>query len=300
MYVFENHISNIIIISIVVTDELKQQIAAVVLFLATKVEEHSRKIKEIVIACCRVAQKNPVLLVDEQTKDFWRWRDTILLNEDFVLEILCFDLTIESPYTLMYDFLKKYEVANNKVLRDTCWAFINDTNMTHMCLLFPSRTIAVAAIYCGAKKAGVSFPDDEFGRPWWEVQKVKGIDMRRAFNHTVSLFENHTLRSDHERNYVGSSTPLDVDEQFAKTRLRREQAPGTPEPIDVSAYNQNSMNEGNGESGAPPPPRSRIPAAAQLETRPAKRFKANSTEPKANGGSTKENDTGSEEGEVDE
>jgi protein BUR2 len=201
----------------------------------------------------------------------------------------------------MYDFLKKYDVANNKVLRDTSWAFINDTNMTHICLLFPSRAIAVAAIYCGAKKAGVSFPDDEYGRPWWETQKVKGIDMRRAFNHMVSLFENQTLRSEHERNYVGNSTPLDVDEQFAKTRLRREQAPDTPQPIDISAYNSmNSMNEGNGESGAPPPPRSRIPAAAQLESRPAKRFKANSTEPNANGGSTKETDNGSEEGELEE
>jgi protein BUR2 len=277
-----------------------KQIAAVVLFLTTKVEEHSRKIKEIVIACCRVAQKNPVLLVDEQTKDFWRWRDTILLNEDYVLELLCFDLTIESPYTLLYDFLKQYEVANNKVLRDTSWAFINDTSMTHMCLLFSSRTIAAAALYCGAKRAGVSFPDDERGRPWWEAQKVKGIDMRRAFNHMVTLFENQTLRSDHERAYVGSSTPLDVDERFAKTRLRREQAPGTPEPVDSVAWNRNSMNTGNGESGAPPPPRSRIPVGAQLESRPAKRFKFAESDTKPNGEAAKELESGSEEGEVEE
>jgi protein BUR2 len=262
------------------------------------VEEHSRKIKEIVIACCRVAQKNPVLLVDEQTKDFWRWRDTILLNEDYVLELLCFDLTIESPYNLLYEFLKQYEVANNKVLRDTSWAFINDTNMTHMCLLFSSRTIAAAALYCGAKRADISFPDDDQGRSWWEVQKVKGIEMRRAFNHMVALFENQTLRADHERAYVGSSTPLDVDERYAKTRLRREQGPGTPEPVDVAAWNQRTAVEGNGNSGAQPPPKSRIPAAALLDSRPAKRFKPTEFETTTNGDSGKGIESGSEEGEI--
>jgi protein BUR2 len=283
------------------------QIAAVVLFIATKVFEHSRKIKDIVIACCRVAQKNPVLIVDEQTKDFWRWRDTILYNEDLILDYLCFDLNLESPYTLLWHFMKKHNVANNKLLRETSWAFINDTNMTYMCLLFSSRTIAAAAIYCGATRAGISFPDDDQGRPWWEAEKVKGIDMRRAYNHMVTFIENQPLRSDHERAYVGSSTPLEVDERFAKTRLRREQAPDTPEPVDVTAWNQNSINAGNGDSGPPPPPpppppaaapRSRVPRAAQLEERPVKKFKIDKDEPQANGESTKVIDSGSEEGEI--
>jgi protein BUR2 len=62
------------------------QSAATALFLATKVEESCRKMKEIVLACCRVAQKNPNLVIDEQSKDFWRWRDCILYNEDVLLD----------------------------------------------------------------------------------------------------------------------------------------------------------------------------------------------------------------------
>lgn len=49
------------------------QVAATALFLATKVEESCRKMKEMVLAFCRVAQKNPNLIIDEQSKDFWRW-----------------------------------------------------------------------------------------------------------------------------------------------------------------------------------------------------------------------------------
>jgi protein BUR2 len=272
------------------------QIAGVVLFVTTKVEEHARKIKELVIACCRVAQKNPVLVVDEQTKDFWRWRDTILYHEDYVLELLCFDLTIESPYNLLYAFLKNYGVASNKLLRDTSWAFINDTSMTYMCLLFSSRTIAVAAIYCAAKLAGVSFPDDSKGRSWWESQRVKGEDMRAAYNYMVNLFETGILKT--ERPYVGSQTPLQGDPD-EKTRLRREQAPATPEPVDVGAWVENIENQPK------PPPRSRIPAAAALESRPAKRFKMDDQEEgevsrESNGNDNNDVGSGSEEGEVEE
>lgn len=62
-------------------------VAATATFLATKVEENCRKMKELVVACARVAQKNPSLLLDEQSKEYWRWRDTILHNEDLLLEV---------------------------------------------------------------------------------------------------------------------------------------------------------------------------------------------------------------------
>lgn len=62
-------------------------VAATATFLATKVEENCRKMKELVVACARVAQKDPSLLIDENSKEFWRWRDTILHNEDVLLEV---------------------------------------------------------------------------------------------------------------------------------------------------------------------------------------------------------------------
>ena len=70
--------------------------AATALFLATKVEENCRKMKELVVACCRVAQKQPNLVIDDQNKEYWKWRDTILQNEDLLLEALCFDLQLET------------------------------------------------------------------------------------------------------------------------------------------------------------------------------------------------------------
>lgn len=189
--------------------------------------------KEIVISCCRVAQKNPNLAIDEQSKDFWKWRDTILLNEDVLLEVLCFDLTIEPPHKLLYDMLKFYGVHHNKPLRNAAWGFVTDSNVTQLCLLCSSRTIAAAALYCAARYCDVAFPDTH-GRPWWEAQNVRLKDMLKACNYMGANYEHTPLKGGAEGGqsiYVGLRTPqgLDGDDlPWERTRLKTEQAITSP------------------------------------------------------------------------
>ncbi|KAF2085029.1 cyclin-like protein [Saccharata proteae CBS 121410] len=218
------------------------QIAATSLFLATKVEENCRKMKELVIACCRVAQKNPNLLVDEQTKDFWRWRDTILYNEDVLLETICFDLTVEAPHKLFFEMMCYLGVEHNKRLRNAGWSFINDSNLTQLCLLVPSRTIAAAALYCGARLCGVSFADED-GKPWWEIQHVRLRDIRRACNYMAGIYEHVPPKEGQESIYVGLRTPEDGDPLFAETRLRTEQTPTSPAPSSLGGVMERSGSE---------------------------------------------------------
>nr|POF13203.1 cyclin pch1 [Quercus suber] len=165
------------------------QIAATCLFLATKVEESCRKMKELILAFCRVAQKNPNLVVDEQSKDWWRWRDCILHNEDVLLETLCFDLTVESPHRHLFELLKVYGVEHNKSLRNSGWAFVTDANNTHLCLMYSSRTLALAGFYAACRCSEVALPDDSKGRPWWEAQGARLQDIRQAVEHMCSLYE---------------------------------------------------------------------------------------------------------------
>lgn len=171
------------------TDTRFQTLGATALFLATKVEESVRKTKDLIIACCRVAQKKPNLPIDDQSKDFWRWRDTILLNEDVLLETLAFDLTIESPHKQLFHLLKVYGVGENKKLRNAAWGFVTDGNLTQLCLLCTSRTIAVAALYAAARSCEVRFPDSVSGQPWWEEQGVPLKELVRACNYMAMNYE---------------------------------------------------------------------------------------------------------------
>ncbi|KAL9637351.1 MAG: hypothetical protein Q9164_002252 [Protoblastenia rupestris] len=192
--------------------------AATSLFLATKVEENCRKMKELVVACVRVAQKDPYKIVDEQDKEYWRWRDNILLNEDLLLEAICFDLRLESPYKTLYDLLSMFGEENNKRLRNAAWAFISDSCLTTLCLLFASRTIATSALYAAAKHSGVAFPDDDTGRPWWEVIGVDLEDIARACNYMAEVYQGAPAKAGRE-NGLYEKTLGGIDEAHDTTRL---------------------------------------------------------------------------------
>ncbi|EXJ87810.1 hypothetical protein A1O1_04737 [Capronia coronata CBS 617.96] len=191
-------------------------VAATSLFLATKVEENYRKMRELVVACCRVAQKQPNLVVDEQSKEYWKWRDTILHNEDLLLEALCFDLQLEQPYRLLYDFLRFYGVQENKPLRNASWAFLNDSLVTTMCLQLTAGSIAGAALYMGVKLAGVSLPDDARGRPWWEQLKLDIHDIQKGCNLMAEVYENPTLPRQGQKDAYTKEEDLAM---FDRTRL---------------------------------------------------------------------------------
>ena len=164
--------------------------------------------KELVVACVRVALKDPNKLVDEQTKDFWKWRDTILYSEDVLLESLCFDLSMEPPYKTMYDMLRYYGVEHNKRLRNAAWAFLSDSCLTQLCLLFTSRTIAAASLYAGARLVGLELPEED-GKPWWEVQYVKLREIRRACNLMADVYEESPSKDGETSIYVGLRSPED-------------------------------------------------------------------------------------------
>ncbi len=174
--------------------------------------------KELVIACCRVAQKDPHKLVDEQDKEYWRWRDVILLSEDVMLEAICFDLSLEPPYKTLFEQLVFFGEGDNNRLRNAAWAFVNDSYLTMLCLLFPSRTIATSALYAAAKHCGVSFPDDEQGRPWWHIIGVDLEEIRRACNYMASVYEGTASKGGKEGGMYERTSELG-DGRGDKTRI---------------------------------------------------------------------------------
>jgi protein BUR2 len=181
-----------------------QNIAATALFLANKTEENCRKTKDIIIAVARVAQKNSKLIIDEQSKEYWRWRDSILHNEEIMLEKLTFDLMIDTPYSQLYKALERINYIHNKGLRHAAWAFLNDSCLTLLPLLMDARDIAIASIFFSSIYAKEQI-NDIHGKPWWDYLEAdenkiaKAVDVLRAFYH-----ENPLKKPDKENPYQGS------------------------------------------------------------------------------------------------
>ncbi|KAJ5294023.1 hypothetical protein N7508_008844 [Penicillium antarcticum] len=198
-------------------------IAAVALFVAFKVDETMRRMKDFVIACCRVAMKNPNLVVDEQSKDYWRWRDLILQNESVMLEYLCFDLQLESPYRALWEFSLFFGVQENRALRSASYAFLNDSTYTVLCLQFSPRVLAAAALYAAARHCRVAFPDSE-GCPWWDQIDVRLDDLIRACTLIVKIYERvqQNLSKGYPEFAISETTPNDPTRIFDRDPTKSE------------------------------------------------------------------------------
>ena len=116
-----------------------------------------------------MAQKNPTLQIDEQSKEYWRWRDSILMHEELMLELLTFDLMLENPFNSLYKYLRDLRQDRNKALRHAAWAFCSDACLTPLPLLMEASDIAVGAIFFASIYSGEKIDDNESGEPWWKA-----------------------------------------------------------------------------------------------------------------------------------
>lgn len=230
---------------------VEQNIAATALFLATKTEENCRKTKEIVIAVAKVAQKNASLIIDEQSKEYWRWRDSILLYEELMLEVLTFDVVLHSPYNSLYTFLQKLQIEDNKPLRNAAWAFLNDSFLTTMCLLVPPKDIAIAAIYFSARYTQTKIRDGENGTTWWEQLGGKPDMIARAVGVINEFYSENPLKRS-ENPYGQSPTSPANEEELDRTRGTHEAFRGdTPASQEISRSQRTQNGHQHSDAGTP-------------------------------------------------
>jgi len=150
-----------------------------------------------------VAQKNKDLVIDEQSKEYWRWRDSILAHEELMLEILTFDLMVANPYDQLWNYLQKLKMAHAKELRQTAWTFCNDTAMTSLPLLMDASDIALSAIFFASVTSKTKI-DDVNDQAWW---KFLGADEKRiieAMDVMDGSYRDHPLRKTDPRGGQGS------------------------------------------------------------------------------------------------
>ena len=141
----------------------------------------------------RVAQKNAKLIIDEQSKEYWRWRDSILTYEELMLEALTFDLVVDNPYQRLFDQLRQLSLASNKRLREAAWTFCNDLCLTSLPLLMEARDLAVGAIFFASTVTREKI-DDVDGEAWWKFLKGNESLVSKAVETMAEFYSENPLR----------------------------------------------------------------------------------------------------------
>ncbi|KAJ8448514.1 hypothetical protein Cgig2_012158 [Carnegiea gigantea] len=166
-----------------------QTIATACMFLAGKVEETPRPLKDVILVSYEIIhKKDPVAIQKIKQKDVYeQQKELILLGERVVLATLGFDLNVQHPYKPLVEAIKKFKVAQH-ALAQVAWNFVNDGLRTSLCLQFKPHHIAAGAIFLAAKFLKVKLPSDG-DKVWWQEFDVTPRQLEEVSNQMLELYE---------------------------------------------------------------------------------------------------------------
>ncbi|PKI37359.1 cyclin-T1-3-like [Punica granatum] len=171
----------------------RRTIATACMFLAGKVEEPPRSLKEVIPVSYEMIHKKDATAAQriKQKEVYEQQKELILLAERLVLATLGFDLNVHHPYKPLVKAMRKFKVADEdteKALAQVAWNFVNDGLRTSLCLQFKPHHIAAGAIFLAAKFLKVKLPSDG-EMIWWHELDITPRQLEEVSNQMLELYE---------------------------------------------------------------------------------------------------------------
>ncbi|BFG28735.1 hypothetical protein CerSpe_150090 [Prunus speciosa] len=187
----------------------RRTIATVCMFLAGKVEETPRPLKDVILVSYEIIHKKDPKAVQriKQKEVYEQQKELILLGERVVLGTLGFDLNVLHPYKPLVEAIKKFQVAQN-ALAQVAWNFVNDGLRTSLCLQFKPHHIAAGAIFLAAKFLKVKLPSDG-ERVWWQEFDVTPRQLEGGCPRFNSVEVSNQMLELYEQNRVPASNEVE-------------------------------------------------------------------------------------------
>ncbi|XP_021285183.1 cyclin-T1-3-like [Herrania umbratica] len=185
-----------------------QTIATVSTFLACKIEETPRLLRDVIVVAYEIIYKRDPSAPGRirQREVFDKQKELILTGERLLLATIAFDLDIQLPYKPLVAAVKRLEIFPN--LLKVAWNFVNDWLRTTLCLQYKPHYIAAGSMCLAAKFQKVKLPMEK-GKVWWLEFDISPKQLQEVTQQMVRLLERdkeRALSSRHER--AGQSVAL--------------------------------------------------------------------------------------------
>ncbi|XP_061981301.1 cyclin-T1-4-like isoform X1 [Populus nigra] len=236
----------------------RRTVATVCMFLAGKVEETPRPLKDVIVVSYEIMHKKDPAAAQriKQKEVYEQQKELILIGERVVLATLGFDFNVHHPYKPLVEAIKKFKVAQN-ALAQVAWNFVNDGLRTSLCLQFKPHHIAAGAIFLAAKFLKVKLPSDG-EKVWWQEFDVTPRQLEEVSNQMLELYEQNRVPQSQGSEVEGSAgggsghrlltrTPAVSEDHVSKQTSSR----AAPEPVcqDINVApprNTHTQNNANG------------------------------------------------------
>ncbi|CAL4906698.1 unnamed protein product [Urochloa decumbens] len=196
-------------------------IATVCMFLAGKVEETPRPLKDVILVSYEIIHKkdpNAGQRIKQQKEIYDKQKELILLGERVVLVTLGFDLNIHHAYKPLVEAIRRFNVGEKSSLPQVAWNFVNDGLRTSLCLQFEPHHIAAGAIFLAAKFLKVKLPS-EGDKIWWQDFDVTPRQLEEVSNQMLELYEqNRTTQAQPSQGSEAEGTSAGVRNQHSSVK----------------------------------------------------------------------------------
>ena len=170
-----------------------QNVSIGALFLAAKVEESPRKVRDVLNVYHHLEQKRggvstPAPL-DVYSSRYNQYKERLVRAEREILKELGFILYCEHPHKFILNYVKLLTADSDTCgkLAQYAWNFINDSQRTNLCTKYAPEVICCAGIWLAARILQIKLPSTP-ETPWWEIFNATKDDMEAVVASVTSLY----------------------------------------------------------------------------------------------------------------
>ena len=160
------------------------------LFLASKVEEKPKRLREVLFAFHYVykVRTNATGKMELGGAMYAGWKESLVTVERTILKELGFSFyVIEHAHRFILFFVKLLD--GDAALAQEAWAYCNDALRTDLQLRSRAEVIACAAVRLAAAKLRRTLPSlEKDGVDWWAAFGVDGGELERAAAEITALY----------------------------------------------------------------------------------------------------------------
>ncbi|GBG86238.1 hypothetical protein CBR_g41142 [Chara braunii] len=203
--------------------------AASCVWLAAKLEESQRKIRDVLNVFNRMEQRRenlPLEPLDPLSKKYEELKLDLIRTERHILKEMGFICHVEHPHKFILYYLNSLGASSE--LMQQVWNLANDSLRTTLCVRFKGEVVACGVIYAAARRARVPLPENP---QWWLVFNAKKEDIDVVCRELALLYSypraEYIEVCKDQKSFVLSTRAWNPPAPVQELNARRQQANGT-------------------------------------------------------------------------